>query len=84
MYSDIEYFEAALNFFMKKPFIKFNFFMPLDQLTPKIRLGIKMMETHCAVTRVNAYSFAGMLKHHGQRGYAVVNSVFCSLAEYSD
>lgn len=30
MYSELKYFEDALEVFMKKPFIKFNYFMPLE------------------------------------------------------
>lgn len=70
----------ALELFLKKPFVKFNFFMPLEELTAEVQLLVKKIEAQCAITRINAYSFAGILKHHGERGYVVVNSIFCALA----
>jgi len=82
MYSELKYFENALDVFMKKPFIKFNYFMPLEELTPEVSLMIKKIEKQYTITRANAYSFAGILKHHGELGYVVVNSMFCALAEY--
>lgn len=30
MYSELKYFENALGLFKEKPFIKFNYFMPLE------------------------------------------------------
>jgi len=58
--------------------------MALEELTPEVQLLIKKIEAQCSITRMNAYSFAGILKHHGERGYVVVNSIFCALAEHSD
>jgi hypothetical protein len=84
MYSELAYFEQAVDLYLKKPFIKFNFFMPLEELTPEISAVIKKIEAQCSITRVNAYSFAGILKRHGERGYVVVNSVFNALAEQTD
>jgi pectin methylesterase-like acyl-CoA thioesterase len=44
---------------------------------------IKKIETQSRITRANAYSFAGILKHHRELGYVIVNSMFCALADYT-
>lgn len=79
-YSTAEHFPAAYELFKQKPLVKFNFFLPIEELPPFEKL-LKMMDNHASKLLLKAYSYAGILKKLAQQGYLAVNSIFYSLGD---
>jgi hypothetical protein len=79
-YSDILYLEQAINIFLGKPLIKFDFLLPLEQTSPKAQSLLNRIQKHCRKTKLLAYSYSAILNQYAHFGFVFVGSVLQAIA----
>ena len=61
-YGTLEYFEALKSLLIKKPLIKFNYFVPVNQLSVERAGIISKMEILAENLRIKVLQFCSLLK----------------------